>query len=35
MYVKNLHLSNIIAIFVSDKEYNKKKAYSLSFMINE
>jgi len=25
MYVKNLHLSNIIAIFVSDKEYNKKK----------
>ena len=34
MYVKNLHLSNIIAIFVSDKEY-KKKAYSLSFMINE
>ena len=35
MYVKNLHLSNIIVIFVSDKEYNTKKTYSLYFMINE
>ena len=31
MYVKNLHLSNIIVIFVSDKEYSTKKSLLIIF----